>query len=114
MNGDERPLLDVRGLRTSFFTSSGEVAAVDGIDLQLRRGEALGIVGESGSGKSTVALSLMGLVPPPGRTMGGEILFPGEDLLHKTPEQMRALRGNRISLIFHEPMTSPNPVLTVA
>ena len=113
MNGDERPLLDVRGLRTSFFTSDGEVVAVDGVDLQLRRGEALGIVGESGSGKSTVALSLMGLVPPPGRTVGGEILFRGEDLLKKTPGQMRALRGNRISLIFQDPMTSLNPVLTI-
>ena len=109
----EKPLLDVRGLRTSFFTPAGEVVAVDGIDLRLDRGEALGIVGESGSGKSTVALSLLGLVPPPGRTLGGEILFRGEDLLHKTAEQMRALRGNRISLIFQDPMTSLNPVLTV-
>jgi peptide/nickel transport system ATP-binding protein len=110
---DDQPLLDVRGLRTSFFTPNGEVTAVDGIDLQLRRGEALGIVGESGSGKSTVALSLMGLVPPPGQTIAGEILFRGEDLLRKTPEQMRELRGNRISLIFQDPMTSLNPVLTI-
>src|SRR6266850_4728749 len=109
----DAPLLDVRRLRTSFFTPGGEVTAVNGIDLQLRRGEALGIVGESGSGKSTVALSLMGLVPPPGRTIDGEILFRGEDLLKKTPEQMRALRGNRISLIFQDPMTSLNPVLTI-
>jgi oligopeptide transport system ATP-binding protein len=109
----EAPLLDVRGLRTSFFTPGGEITAVNGIDLQLRRGEALGIVGESGSGKSTVALSLMGLVPPPGRTVAGQIFFRGEDLLHKTPEQMRQLRGNRISLIFQDPMTSLNPVLTV-
>jgi oligopeptide/dipeptide ABC transporter ATP-binding protein len=109
----EAPLLDVRGLRTSFFTSAGEVTAVNDIDLQLRRGEALGIVGESGSGKSTVALSLMGLVPPPGRTVAGQIFFKGEDLLQKTPEQMRQLRGNRISLIFQDPMTSLNPVLTV-
>jgi peptide/nickel transport system ATP-binding protein len=109
----EAPLLDVRGLRTSFFTSGGEVAAVNGIDLRLRRGEALGIVGESGSGKSTVALSLMGLVPPPGRTVAGQIFFKGEDLLQKTAEQMRQLRGNRISLVFQDPMTSLNPVLTV-
>src|SRR6185312_3409094 len=109
----ETPLLDVQGLRTSFFTAAGEVTAVSGIDLQLRRGEALGIVGESGSGKSTVALSLMGLVPPPGRIVAGHILFKGEDLLQKTPEQMRQLRGNRISLVFQDPMTSLNPVLTV-
>jgi peptide/nickel transport system ATP-binding protein len=109
----EPPLLDVRGLSTSFFTQAGEVAAVDGVDFQLRRGEALGIVGESGCGKSSVALSLMRLVPPPGRTIGGQILFRGEDLLKKTPEQMRKLRGNRISLIFQDPMTSLNPVLTV-
>jgi peptide/nickel transport system ATP-binding protein len=109
----EAPLLDVRGLRTSFFTPGGEVTAVNGIDLQLRRGEALGIVGESGSGKSTVALSLMGLVPPPGRTVAGRSFFKGEDLLQKTPEQMRQLRGNRISLIFQDPMTSLNPVLTI-
>src|SRR4051812_1004226 len=111
--GSEAPLLDVRGLRTSFFTPAGEVAAVNGIDLHLQRGEALGIVGESGSGKSTVALSLMGLVPPPGRIVAGQILFKGEDLLHKTPEQMRQLRGNRISLVFQDPMTSLNPVLTI-
>src|SRR5215218_3808222 len=112
MQVPEPPLLDVRGLRTSFFTPAGEVRAVDGIDLQLRRGEALGVVGESGCGKSTVALSLLGLVPPPGRTIGGEILFRGEDLLKKTPEEMRKLRGNRMSLIFQDPMTSLNPVLT--
>jgi oligopeptide/dipeptide ABC transporter ATP-binding protein len=107
------PLLEVRGLRTSFFTPAGEVAAVSGIDLHLRRGEALGIVGESGSGKSTVALSLMRLVPPPGRIVGGQILFKGEDLLHKSAEQMRQLRGNRISLVFQDPMTSLNPVITI-
>jgi oligopeptide/dipeptide ABC transporter ATP-binding protein len=113
MHDSESPLLDVRGLRTSFFTPAGEVRAVDAIDLQLRRGEAVGIVGESGCGKSTVALSLLGLVPPPGRTISGQILFRGEDLLKKSPEEMRKLRGNRLSLIFQDPMTSLNPVLTV-
>ena len=113
MSISDDPLLDVRRLRTSFFTQAGEVRAVDGVDLQLRRGEALGIVGESGSGKSTVALSLMGLLPAAGRIVDGHIFFNGEDLRRKTPEQLRRLRGNRISLIFQDPMTSLNPVLTV-
>jgi oligopeptide/dipeptide ABC transporter ATP-binding protein len=107
-------LLDVRGLRTSFATDQGEVRAVDGVDLALERGRTLGIVGESGCGKSVTALSIMGLVPqPPGRIAGGEILFDGEDLLKVGPDRLRDLRGDKLSMIFQEPMTSLNPAFTV-
>src|SRR2546425_1047239 len=92
----------------------GEVNAVDGVDLRLERGRTLGIVGESGCGKSVTALSIMALIPqPPGRIAGGEILFEGVDLTRLTQGEMRELRGDRISMIFQEPMTSLNPVLTV-
>jgi oligopeptide/dipeptide ABC transporter ATP-binding protein len=92
----------------------GEVNAVDGVDLRLERGRTLGIVGESGCGKSVTALSIMGLVPqPPGRIAAGEILFEGEDLLKLPPERLRNLRGDKLSMIFHEPMTSLNPAFTV-
>src|SRR2546425_6460976 len=92
----------------------GEVNAVDGVDLRLERGRTLGIVGESGCGKSVTALSIMGLVPqPPGRIAAGEILFEGADLLELEAAQMRALRGNRIAMIFQEPMTSLNPAFTI-
>jgi peptide/nickel transport system ATP-binding protein len=92
----------------------GEVSAVDGVGLRLERGRTLGIVGESGCGKSVTALSIMGLVPqPPGRIAAGEILFEGEDLLKLPPERMRDLRGDKLSMIFQEPMTSLNPVFTV-
>ncbi len=108
------PLLSVRNLRTYFTTDEGVVKAVDGLSYDLRRGETLGIVGESGSGKSVHALSIMRLVPsPPGKIVDGQILFEGRDLLQLSEEEMRRIRGNRIAMIFQEPMTSLNPVLTV-
>jgi peptide/nickel transport system ATP-binding protein len=104
----------VRGLRTYFATERGEVRAVDGVDLTLERGRTLGIVGESGCGKSVTALSIMGLVPqPPGRVAGGEVRFEGEDLLKVPPRRMRDLRGDKLSMIFQEPMTSLNPAFPV-
>jgi oligopeptide/dipeptide ABC transporter ATP-binding protein len=106
-------LLEVRGLRTLFSGERGEVRAVDGVDLLLERGRTLGIVGESGCGKSVTALSIMGLVPqPPGR-VGGEVLFEGEDLLKLSAQRLRDLRGDQLSMIFQEPMTSLNPAFTV-
>ncbi len=108
------PLLRVRDLRTYFYTEEGVVKAVDGLSYDLYPGQTLGIVGESGSGKSVHALSILRLVPsPPGRIVGGQILFRGQDLLQLSEEEMRQIRGNRIAMIFQEPMTSLNPVLTV-
>jgi len=107
-------LLDVRALKTFFQVEGGEFPAVDGISFSIDPGRTLGIVGESGCGKSVTALSIMGLVPrPPGRIAGGEILFDGVDLLRLSAAALRELRGDRISMIFQEPMTSLNPVLTV-
>jgi oligopeptide/dipeptide ABC transporter ATP-binding protein len=112
MNNDV--LLDLRDLKTSFFTSDGVAKAVDGVSYQLHRGETLGVVGESGCGKSVTALSILRLVPdPPGRTVGGEIIFEGTNLLKLTRAEMRRIRGNEISMIFQEPMTSLNPVFTI-
>jgi oligopeptide/dipeptide ABC transporter ATP-binding protein len=108
------PLIEVRDLRTHFAADGREVAAVDGVSFAVESGRTLGIVGESGCGKSVTALSIMGLVPrPPGRIAGGEILFEGADLLRLPPAAMRELRGDRISMIFQEPMTSLNPSFTV-
>ncbi len=108
------PLLQVRNLKTYFYTDEGVVKAVDGLSYTLNRGETLGIVGESGCGKSVHALSIMRLIPqPPGKIVAGEILFEGRNLLHLSDEEMRRIRGNRIAMIFQEPMTSLNPVLTV-
>jgi len=108
------PLLSVRGLTIEFGTDQGPARAVDDLSFDLRAGEVLGIVGESGSGKSVTALSIMGLLPqPPGRVTAGEILFEGSDLLKKPPSEMRKIRGNDISMIFQEPMTSLNPVFTI-
>jgi peptide/nickel transport system ATP-binding protein len=107
-------LLEVKGLRTHFASERGEVRAVDGIDLRLERGRTLGIVGESGCGKSVTALSIMGLVPqPPGRIAGGEVLLEGEDLLKAPAGRLRDLRGDKLSMIFQEPMTSLNPAFAV-
>src|ERR671912_1994190 len=104
------PLLQIRGLRTHFFTESGVAKAVDGVDLDIMPGEVLGLVGESGSGKSVTALSVMRLIPdPPGRIVAGEILFQGRDLLTLPWPDMRKVRGREISMIFQEPMTSLNP-----
>ena len=109
-----RALLEVRGLKTYFAADNGEFRAVDGVSFAIERGRTLGIVGESGCGKSVTALSIMGLVPrPPGRIAGGEILFDGVDLLKLEPAEMRERRGNQISMIFQEPMTSLNPAFTV-
>lgn len=106
-------LLEVKGLKTHFFLSRGIVKAVDGIDLALSEGETLAIVGESGCGKSVTAFSIMRLVSPPGRIIAGEVHFQGKDLLRLSEEEMRGIRGNCISMIFQEPMTSLNPVFRV-
>jgi oligopeptide/dipeptide ABC transporter ATP-binding protein len=107
-------LLEVRELRTSFDGEQGEVRAVDGVSFRLERGRTLGIVGESGCGKSVTALSIMGLVPqPPGRIAGGEVLFDGEDLLKLPAARLRDLRGDKLAMIFQEPMTSLNPAFPV-
>ncbi|MFQ3664200.1 MAG: ABC transporter ATP-binding protein [Chloroflexaceae bacterium] len=108
------PLLEVRNLQTHFHSQDGVVKAVDGVSFSVDRGETLGIVGESGCGKSVTSLSIMRLIPsPPGKIAGGQILFDGEDLLQQSEEQMRHIRGNRIAMIFQDPMTSLNPVLTI-
>ncbi|WP_273483052.1 ABC transporter ATP-binding protein [Desulforamulus ruminis] len=107
-------LLQVKDLKTHFFLEDGVVPAVDGVSFHLNRGETLAVVGESGSGKSITATSIMRLIPsPPGRIVEGEILFNGNDLLKMTEKAMRGIRGNRISMIFQEPMTSLNPVFRV-
>ena len=107
-------LVDIKNLRTLFYTEDGVVPAVDGIDLTIHRGEVVGLVGESGCGKSVTALSIMRLIPnPPGKIIEGEIFFHGEDLLKKNEEEMRMIRGDKISMIFQEPMTSLNPVYTI-
>ncbi|HEV8322015.1 MAG TPA: ABC transporter ATP-binding protein [Myxococcota bacterium] len=111
----EKPILTVEGLKTYFDTEDGVLKAVDGASFALRRGMTLGLVGESGCGKSVTNLSIMGLVPtPPGRIAGGQILFHGEDLLKKTEDEKRAIRGRQISMIFQDPMTSLNPYLRVS
>ncbi len=107
------PILAVDDLRTHFFTRDGVVRAVDGVSYTLAAGETLGVVGESGCGKSIAALSILRLVPPPGRIVGGAVRLRGRNLLELPESEMRALRGNRISMIFQEPMTSLNPVLTI-
>jgi peptide/nickel transport system ATP-binding protein len=106
------PLLQVRGLRTSFFTRDGVGRAVDGIDFHVDRGEIMGLVGESGCGKSVTSLSIMGLISKPGRITDGEILFDGRNLLDLSPDEMRRLRGDRISMIFQQPTSALNPVQT--
>jgi len=107
-------LVDIRNLKTYFYTEDGVVPAVDGVDMYIKRGETLGVVGESGCGKSVTSLSVMRLIAsPPGKIVGGEILFEDEDLLKKSEGEMRKIRGNDISMIFQEPMTSLNPVYTI-
>ncbi len=109
------PLLAIDELKTHFFTRDGVVRAVDGVSLAVGAGETLAVVGESGCGKSVTALSILRLVPhPPGRIVGGAVRFAGRDLLGLSEAEMRDIRGNEISMIFQEPMTSLNPVLTVA
>jgi peptide/nickel transport system ATP-binding protein len=107
-------LLHIEDLRTYFFTDQGVVRAVDGVDLSVNPAQTIGLVGESGCGKSMTALSILGLVPsPPGKIVSGRIVFAGVDLLGLGPEQILGIRGNRISMVFQEPMTSLNPVFTV-
>ena len=106
-------LLEVKDLHTSFFTPSGEVKAVNGVSFSLERGKVLGIVGESGSGKSVTAYSIMQILTHPGRIVSGSIRFNGEELVGKTDDEMRKIRGDRISIIFQDPMTSLNPTFTI-
>ena len=108
------PLLEIKNLKTHFFTDQGTARAVDNVDLLLSRGETMAVVGESGCGKTMLALSILRLVPdPPGRIVAGKILFDGQDLLSLSERQMRTIRGNRISMIFQEPMTSLNPAFKI-
>lgn len=106
-------VIEVKNMNTHFFTSKGVVKAVDGVDFHIKSGETLAIVGESGCGKSVTSKSILRLVPDPGEIVEGEINFLGENLLHYSEKMMRDLRGNKISMIFQEPMTSLNPVFTI-
>jgi peptide/nickel transport system ATP-binding protein len=106
-------LLEIRDLGVHFFVDEGNIKAVDGIDLVIRRGETVALVGESGCGKSVTALSIMQLVPPPGRIVKGQIIFNGQNIVKLAEKQMRRIRGNEISMVFQEPMTSLNPVLRI-
>ena len=107
-------LVEFKGLKTYFYTEEGIVKAVDGVSFNIRPGETVGVVGESGCGKSVTAMSLMRLIPnPPGKITGGEILFKGQNVLDLSDEDMRKIRGNAISVIFQEPMTTLNPVFTI-
>jgi len=111
-NGEK--LLEVKDLRTYFYTQEGEVKAVDGLSYYVNRGESVGIVGESACGKSVSALSILRLIPyPPGIIVGGEIIFKGQDLLKASEAELRGIRGNQIAMIFQEPQTSLNPVLSI-
>jgi peptide/nickel transport system ATP-binding protein len=110
----KKKVLDVVGLKTSFFTEEGEIPAVDHVDFHINEGEILGIVGESGCGKSVTSLSIMKLIPtPPGKITSGHIYFNGEDLVQASEKKMREIRGNDIAMIFQEPMTSLNPLFTI-
>ena len=111
---NEEILLKIENLKTHFITSSGIIKAVDGVDLEIKKGETLGLVGESGCGKSVTALSILRLIQtPPGKIASGKIYFQGENLLELENREMRKIRGNKISMIFQEPMTSLNPVFTI-
>lgn len=107
------PTLSVRDLKTHFFTKAGVVKAVDGVSFEVRSGEVLGLVGESGSGKSVTGFSIVGLVDPPGEVVSGSIKFLGEDLVSASENHLRSLRGNRIAMIFQDPMMTLNPVLRI-
>ncbi len=106
-------VLEVSGLQTHFMTRHGVVKAVDGVDFRLAEGEVLGLVGESGSGKSVTGFSILRLVDPPGRVVGGRILFRGQDLAALSPAEMRAIRGDRIAMVFQDPLMTLNPVLRI-
>ncbi|PTQ55379.1 MAG: Oligopeptide transport system permease protein OppB [Candidatus Carbobacillus altaicus] len=107
-------LLEIKDLKTYFYSNKREIRAVDGVDLTIYRGETLALVGESGSGKSITSLSIMGLIPnPPGKIVSGQVLFEGRDLVRLSEKDMQTIRGNRLAMIFQEPMTSLNPVFTI-
>jgi oligopeptide/dipeptide ABC transporter ATP-binding protein len=106
-------LITIDNLKTYFFTEDGTVPAVDGISFSIEQGKTLGLVGESGCGKSVTSLSIMRLIPPPGKIVGGKIIFDGINLLSLSEQEMRKIRGNKISMVFQEPMTSLNPVFTI-
>ena len=109
----DTPILEVKGLRTSFYTRAGAIRAVTGVDFHVNEGEVLGLVGESGCGKSVTSLSILGLVGEPGVVEGGEVLFGGRDLLKLSQDEMRKVRGDRIAMIFQQPQSSLNPVMKV-
>jgi oligopeptide/dipeptide ABC transporter ATP-binding protein len=113
LEAQNQKILEVLDLRTHFRTEEGIVPSVNGVSFSVKKGETLAIVGESGCGKSVTSLSIMGLVAEPGKVVGGRILFQGQDLLKMSKKEMRKLRGNKISMIFQEPMTSLNPVFTI-
>jgi oligopeptide/dipeptide ABC transporter ATP-binding protein len=113
LNATDTPLLEVRNLKTYFYTEDGVVKAVDGVDLTVRRGEVLGLVGESGCGKSVTSLSIMRLIGIPGKVVEGKILFDGRNLLELSEAEMVNMRGNRMSMIFQQPQSSLNPVFKV-
>ncbi|MCP4734780.1 MAG: ABC transporter ATP-binding protein [Bosea sp.] len=107
------PLLSVRGLKTVFHAQDGAWPAVDGVDFSVAKGEVLGLVGESGSGKSVTGFSLVQLIDPPGEVVAGEVLFDGDDLRAASQERLRQLRGDRIAMIFQDPLMTLNPVLSI-
>ena len=113
MENKKKVLLEIKDLKTYFFTEDGAVKAVDGVDFKVNQGETLGIVGESGCGKSVTAFSIMRLLDYPGKTVGGEIIFKEKDILKKSEAEMREIRGKEMAMIFQEPMTALNPVLTI-
>ncbi|OON96480.1 MAG: peptide ABC transporter ATP-binding protein [Epulopiscium sp. Nele67-Bin005] len=110
---NKEKILEVKGLETSFYTHLGEVQSVRNVSFDIAKGEVVGIVGESGSGKSITCMSIMKLLTHPGKVKNGEVLFKGEDLIKKTPKEMREIQGNEISMIFQDPMTALNPVYTI-
>ncbi len=115
MKNNENVVLDVRNLQTHFLTDAGVVKAVDGVSFNVCEGETIGIVGESGSGKSVTNLSIMKLIPsPPGKIVGGEVIFEGQNILDLSEKELREIRGNKISMIFQDPMTSLNPFLKIS
>ena len=110
----EQNLLEIKNLRVHYVTDTEDVQAVNGVDLHLKKGEVLGLVGETGAGKTTVALSVMQLVPdPPGIILDGEILFKGRNLIYNSDRENQEMRGNGISMIFQDPMTSLNPTMKI-
>ena len=107
-------ILDIQDLHTYFFTEAGVVKAIDGVSLQVQRGETHGLVGESGSGKTVTALSTLRIVPRPGKIVGGKIIFNGTDVLTLEEKEMRKLRGKEIAIVFQDPMSSLNPLYTIS